>query len=64
MNAEWKKLSKRHHQLVDKKFSDGLTVDEAKELAEINRQMDDLEEPYYKPIYDLLERLLNLARNR
>lgn len=40
----------RHSLLVDKKFLEGLTSEEADELTQINRFLDAAEEKYYDPI--------------
>lgn len=44
----------RHSVLIDKKFLAGLTREEADELAQINRRLDDAEAAYHAPIMKTL----------
>lgn len=43
-------LYRRHGELVDKKFLDGLSPEEEQELAEIRRQLDEHEAAFYRPM--------------
>jgi hypothetical protein len=52
--TEKDRLYRRHAYLVDKRFCDGLDDAERAELAEINRKLDDLEGPFYRPTIDAL----------
>ena len=47
-------LRYRHGRLVDKKFTEGLSSVEARELNQINRLLDAAEASYYAPIVEAL----------
>lgn len=49
-----KQILTRHSALIDKKFLDGLTNEEADELILINRYLDAAEEAYHAPIMKTL----------
>ncbi|MBV9774579.1 MAG: TIR domain-containing protein [Gemmatimonadetes bacterium] len=48
-------LRERHGGLVDKKFLDGLTSAEARELVQLEEFLDEVESPFYKPFINHLE---------
>ena len=50
--SRWADLVQRHHSLVDRKYTVGLTVTEAEELSELNSQLDHLDGPLYQSIMD------------
>ena len=56
------RADERYHELVDKKFSAGLSETEQHELDTLNDRLDDMETPYYQPIIDGLKRLIAKAR--
>ena len=47
----------RHSILVDKKFREGLSEEEAKELEQVNALLDSYDAPFYEPIIERLRAL-------
>lgn len=47
--------AERHSRLIDKKFREGLSEEEAQELNQINKIMDEYDAPFYKPIIEKLQ---------
>jgi len=51
-------LYRRHGELVDKKFLDGLSAEEENELKAIRVHLDEIDESFYRPMIWQLERYL------
>lgn len=56
-DSEWLRLNERRHRLIDIKYTDGLTREQALELQAIRDQMDAADEPFYDAILSRLNKL-------
>lgn len=50
-DSEWLRLNERRHRLIDIKYTDGLTKEQALELQAIRDQMDEADKPFYGMVY-------------
>ncbi len=50
--SRWAALVQRHHTLVDRKYTIGLTAAEIQELDGIDDQLDQLDGPLYQSLMD------------
>lgn len=51
---EQRAVSKRYHDLVDKKYATGLTASEADEMERLSDRLDEFDAPFYDPIFETL----------
>lgn len=58
MTRREKQLRRRHGDLVDKKFTSGLTKAEQRELVSVDKQLSEIEAPLYNPAIDALSKEL------
>lgn len=54
-------LAAEHGQMVDRKFTEGLSPEEEARLEELDRALDAVLEPFYRPIIEHLEQLATVA---
>ena len=52
--SEQQRLYIRHAMLVDKRYMEGLTAEEGRELGEVSRRLEEIEGPYYASAKELL----------
>jgi len=51
------KAVSRYRELVDKKYIEGLTLKETKELSDLSKVIDKKSENFYRPIIKKLEKM-------